>query len=174
MAVVAKARRKLADGCGLSGAVHADHEDHRRLLAQSQSAAAVGGHHLLDELLEALDELALVRRLARLELLDELDGGGHADVRANQRLLDALPRVRVGRVEEELLGERLAASCERLTQAPEPASPALRLVSPLRLGVVAEKLSPARHAESACRLSGSPASLFDTIWETPSAAIVTP
>ena len=174
MTVVAETRRQLADGRRLSGAVDADHKDDRRLIAQSQAAAAVHVHHLLDELLEPLDELTLVGRLPRLELLDELDGGGHANVGADQRLLDALPRPRVGRVEEELLGKRLAAARERLTEASQPAAVAFALVSSVRLGVVAEKLGPARHAESACRLSGSPASLFDTIWETPSAPIVTP
>ena len=70
-----------------------------------------------------------------------------------------------------IIGSQKSVAC---TFAPEPAGPALRLVSPLTLGVVAEKLGPARHAESACRLSRSPASRFDTIWETPSAPMVTP
>ena len=67
---------------------------------------------------------------------------------------------------------RLPASDSR-RRPNQPRRPVL-LVSPLGLGVVAEKLGPARHAESACRLSRSPASRFDTIWETPSAPIVTP
>ena len=107
------------------------------------------------------------------EVLEDAAGDRNPDVGPDESFLETLPRLGVGRVEEEILCERLAAARERLAQAAEPPPAAVAFVL-LGLGVVAEKLRPARHAESACRLSRSPASLFDTIWETPSAPIVTP
>src|SRR5207247_3336947 len=82
MAVVAQARGELADRRRLPRAVDPDYEDDARLRAEGQPPARVGAHHLLDELLQPLHELAFVPRLARLELLHELAGGRNAHVGA--------------------------------------------------------------------------------------------
>ncbi len=67
---------------------------------------------LLDERLGQVSDLA-----ARLEPPDELGRGRHADVGRDQRLLEALPGLVVGRVEgrgRELVGERTAALAQRI------------------------------------------------------------
>ena len=53
--------------------------------------------HLLDETV-----LQTARRPPQLEATNQLGGCRHADVAADERLLEPLPRVRVGRVERGL------------------------------------------------------------------------
>ena len=80
--------------------------------------------HLLRERGRQVAEL-----LPRLEPPDQLGSGPDADVRVDQRLLEALPRRVVERVERrdrELLCQRTARLAERLAQPAEQA--ALRLL----------------------------------------------
>jgi len=66
---------------------------------------------------------------ALLEAANDLGGRGHADVRLQERFLEALPRQVVGRIEGgdmDLLGQRPARLRERVAQAREEAVP-LRL-----------------------------------------------
>ena len=71
----------------------------------------------LDERLGQVSDLA-----SSLEPPDELGRRRHADVGRDQRLLEALPGLVVGRVERgggELVGQRAPALAERVPQAAE-------------------------------------------------------
>ena len=129
---------QLADGRRLSGAVDADDEDDARARLEGER------RWLPEQRLDLLDERALELSgdAARLEPPYELGRRGNSDVASDQRLLEPLPGLVVGRVEprrRQLGGERLAALRERLAHPAEEAR-ALRLVR-LR-DVVAEKLGP--------------------------------
>ena len=90
----------------------------------------------------------------------------------DERFFDPFPRFLVSRVEEEVLGERLPAAGQGLTEAAEPALPVVLLLFGGLL-VLAEELGPAAaHAERAC--NGSEESRLETISVTPWAPIVTP
>ncbi len=120
---------ELAGARGLARAVHADHEDHARRGAQIDVAGLLradggaGG----EEAGELVGEL-LARGTAASDLLEARDdpgGGGRADVGADQRLLQPLPRLGIERVEER--GAHLGAQClaraaEALTEALEEAA----------------------------------------------------
>ena len=87
---------------------------------------------IAEQRLDLLDErvLEIPGDAARLEPPHELGRRGNADVASDQRLLEPLPRLVVGRVEprrRELGGERLAALRERLAHPAEEAG-ALGLV----------------------------------------------
>ena len=161
---------QLADGRRLPRAVDADDEDHARGRLECER------RWIPEQRLDLLDERALEisRDAARLEPSYELGRRGNPDVASDQRLLEPLPGLVVGRVEprrRELGGERLAALRERLAHPAEEAG-ALGLVG---LGdVVAEKLGPGvAHAVAArgCWCCGR---RLETTWETPSGPIVTP
>jgi hypothetical protein len=126
--MLVQAVRELADRRGLTGSVHADHEQDARLLGEREPSLSVALEHLRDGLLEPLEELGLAPGLALLEAADEVDRGGNSDVRLDQGLLDPLPRLLVGRVEEEILGERSPAPRKRFTEPPQPTLALLRFL----------------------------------------------
>ena len=93
--VLGELRRELPDRRGLAGAVHADDEHDRRLRGDVEARRAAEQRlHLFDETV-----LQTARRPPQLEATNQLGGRGHADVAADERLLEPLPRVSVGRVE---------------------------------------------------------------------------
>ena len=130
---------------------------------------------IAEERLDLLHERVLepARHSARLEPLDELRRRGNADVAADERLLETLPRLVVGGLERgrgELGGKRAPALGERLAHAPEEAR-ALGLVGLCEL--IAEKLGPGvAHAVAARGCCWG--SRRDTTCDTPSGPIVTP
>ena len=93
--VLAELAGELADGRRLPGAVDADDEDDARARVERER------RRLAEQGLDLLDErvLEIAGDAARLEPAHELGRGGHADVAADQRLLEPLPRLVVGRVE---------------------------------------------------------------------------
>src|SRR5205823_2321662 len=100
---------------------------------------------------------------ARLQSPDELCRCRNAHVSCDERLLEPLPGLVVGRIERgrgKLIGERSPALAERVAQAPEEAGLRLLLLSPL---LVAEERGPRGQAATA-----SGGSRLDTICETPS------
>ena len=110
---------ELADGRGLAGAVHADHEDHgglgadvdRVLALRARASASSSRSRRLEGPRPAASSPALD---LLLELADDLGGRRRAHVRVDQRLLEALPCLVVERLEErrlELGAERLARTC---------------------------------------------------------------
>ena len=137
--MLAELLRELADRRRLAGAVDADDEDHARLRADVQRRRLA--EQLRDLLRERLAEIAELA--AGLEPANELGGGAHADVAADQRLLEPLPVLLVARIEGsrgELAGERAAALPERIAQTAEE-SGALLLALPRPVGI-AEELCP--------------------------------
>ena len=94
-AVDAQEVRELSDGRRLTNPVHADHQRHRRTLAQVQ-----GRVELREALLDELAEHPLqVLRVLRVEpgnlvtqLLDDLVGDIRPEVRCDQRLFEVIPR----------------------------------------------------------------------------------
>ena len=180
-AVLGELHRELPDRRRLAGPVHADDEHDRRAAGQVEARRAA------EERLYLLDETILepARGSPELEPADELGRRRDADVAADERLLEPLPRIRVGRVERglrELLGERAPALRERVAHAGEHAC-ALRLVRGGRL--VAEQLGPGQAhenqpmrpcyaAELTAARASSRGSLRETTCETPSGPMVTP
>ena len=128
---------ELADRGRLARAVDADGHDHRRLVAQVDvvvAGAGDAGQQLDEALLQRGAALDLARGRLLLELADDARGRPRADVGHDQRLLEALPRLLVERVEQrglDLGGQRLARLGQVLAQALEEPAAALRL-----LGVV--------------------------------------
>jgi hypothetical protein len=130
---VAQVPGELADRRRLAGAVDADDEDDRRLVADVDRVVARAGQ-LGEQLGQpagerlAADERALLG--FALEPLDHLGGGACADVGVDQRLLEPLP----GRLVEvaleqrrlDLGGERLARLAHRVAQAAEETASAIR------------------------------------------------
>ena len=161
---------ELADRRRLSGPVHADDEDHARTCVEHELRGR--SEDVLDLRDERVAEPA--RDAARLEPAHQLGGRGHADVAADERLLESLPRLVVRRVEtrgRELGRQRLPTLGERVPHAGEEAR-SLGLVG--RRDLVAEELGPGvAHAVAAraCWCSGS---RRDTTCDTPSGPIVTP
>ena len=161
---------ELADRRRLPGAVDADDEENARLVAHRERPRLP--EHRRRFLDERLGEIA--GHAARLEPLDELGGGRHADVGRDQRLLEPLPGLVVGRVEGgcgELAGQRAPALAERVAQASEEAG----LGGPLLVTLlVPEQGAPRRHRARGYAATASRGRRRDTIWETPSAPMVTP
>ena len=150
-AVAVELARQLADRRRLAGPVHADDEHDSGLVREVERG------RLAEQCLDLLGErlLQAVEVAARLEPADELDRRGHANVGGEQRLLEALPRLVVGRIElgrDELLLQRPPALPERIAEAGEEAGALLRVDLGLRL--VAQQLRPRpRHRED---VSGDP------------------
>ena len=120
---------ELADRRRLAGAVDADGHDHRRVVAYVDAVlarAGDAGEQLDEPLLQRLAALDHARGRLLLELADDLRGRRRADVGHDQRLLQALPRLVVERVEERRLDlgrQRLARLGHVLAQAlEEPAA----------------------------------------------------
>ena len=108
-------RGELADGRRLAGAVDADHQDHRGVVAD------VEDRRLPEELRNLVGEcLVELRELAsRFEPAHELGGGTDADVAGDERLLESLPVRLVAGVEHrrsELPCECPARPRERVAQ----------------------------------------------------------
>ena len=134
--------RELADRRRLARAVDAHDEHDGGRPPERQALLAVDADQVGHDLLQALEQRLAARGLARLQALDDLDRGRDAAVRRDERLLDALPRVVVARVEEQLARERLPAGGERVTQPAEPAPPLLVVAGRGAPGV-AQELRPA-------------------------------
>src|SRR6185437_6880951 len=119
----------------LAGAVHAADEQDGGMGGDVDAGIARRRHQLGDDLLEPPGELLGGRQAAGvglgLEPLDDGDGRRHAAVGQEQRLLEPLPHLGVGRIEHdagELLGHRPAAAGEVVAEArEEPAARILRL-----------------------------------------------
>ena len=130
--------RQLADRRRLAGPVHADDEHDSGLVRE------VERRRLAEQCLDLLGErmLQAVEVAARLEPAHELDRRGHANVGGEQGLLEALPRLVVGRIELGR-GEPPAApagSSRATAEAREQAGALLRVDLGLRL--VAQQLRP--------------------------------
>ena len=132
---------ELADRRGLAGPIDASDHDHRRRgeqLDRSFGRPGDVGHQLDEAAREGLAALELAALRLLLELLDDLGRRRGADVGHDQRLLQALPRLFVERLEQRRLdlgGERLAGLREVVAQAPEePAAPLLVLLAGSRDG----------------------------------------
>jgi hypothetical protein len=95
-AVVGERSRELADGRRLARPIDADDEEDRRP-ARGPSKRRRNAEQGLDLLRERLAEVTELT--AGLEPPDELGGGRNADVGADQRDLEPLPRVLPRRVE---------------------------------------------------------------------------
>ena len=135
---------------------------------------------LAEQRLDLLDErvLEVARDAARLESPDELGGRRHADVAADERLLEPLPRLVVGRVEagrRELGGERPAALRERLAHA-RRRNRCARARPPPSTSSPRSSAQVQAHARHACRCAaaGAAGGAAETTCETPSGPIVTP
>ncbi len=114
--VLVQLARELADRRRLPRAVDADDEDHAGLGGQLER------RRLAEERLDLADErvFEVPGDSARFEPPHELGCRGDADVAPDERLLESLPRLVVGRVERgrrELGGQCLAALRERLAHA---------------------------------------------------------
>ena len=103
--VLTKPLGELADRRRLSRPVDADDEEHARTVVHGQRPGIPEQvRDLVGERLVQVSEVA-----ARLEPADQLGGRPHADVRADERLLEPLPGELVGGVERgrlDLLGQR--------------------------------------------------------------------
>ena len=111
--VLGELSRELPDGRRLASSVDADHEDHGGPLRRDGEHGRCAEQRL-DLVCECRAEIG--HGSAGLQSPDELCGRRDADVRANQRLLEALPGLLVGRVERraELGHERAPALRERV------------------------------------------------------------
>ena len=123
----------LADRRGLAGAVHAHDQQHRRLMGHVDAVIADPGNlrqQLTQTPLEFVSSCDRALAGLALEALHDLGGRAGSDVRVDQDLLEALPRLVVERPGEggsELAAERFTRLREVLAQPPEEAA-APRLV----------------------------------------------
>ena len=173
--VLVKLAGELADRRRLPRAVDADDEDHARLGLERER------RRLAEERLDLLDEgvLEIAGDPARLEPPHELGRRRDADVASDQRLLEPLPRLVVGRVERRptraaaVSARRLFASDSRIRpKKPERSGSSAAVGSSPRSS--AQVLLTSRGYAAACSALLVLGSRRETTCETPSGPIVTP
>src|SRR6266542_4483413 len=126
LALLREGEGELAAGGGLAGAVDADDQDDARALRvgdQVEGEAAVGGADGVEQLgAEQLAQVDVACLGAGAEPLDQLAGGGDADVRSEQGLLQLVPGgVVAGAAGEQAgkaAGEGGAGAPEAVPEAP--------------------------------------------------------